>query len=302
MADQPMAGYRVLAAHAHPDDEALFTGGTLAQLREQGADVKVATATLGECGEVIGTRYQGLVAELGDGLGGLRLREWEDSLAELQVSGEFLGGLGRFRDSGMAGSESHRDQRALVNNLDSAIAAMAELFDVFRPHIVLTYGPDGGYGHPDHIAVHQAVHGALERSSWTPRRVWWSILERQGHFEALAAMEPPRGWMQPPADYLRNFTNEGADLDFVLGDAAMAAKRRAMAAHPTQIWLADGTTTPTNPQPAWAVCPQPELAPWAYALSNLYLMPILRSEHYQLGWGEMPENASLVGGIDRDDE
>ncbi|MDO5032037.1 PIG-L family deacetylase [Corynebacterium sp.] len=284
-----LSGYRVVCVHAHPDDEALFTGGAIADLAARGAEVTVITATLGEGGEIIGETYQGLAEA--DQLGGFRARELDCALRTLGARGIQLGGFGHFRDSGMAGSPDHANPRALVNRVDEAAALLQEHFLRLRPHAILTYGPDGGYGHPDHIAVHQAVHQAAEKST----RIWWAVFERAAHYAALETLGAPAGWSKPDKAYLDNFTNEGADVVYQLTPAAWAAKREAMAAHATQIWLADGRVTRTNPESAVAALADPSRAPGAYALSNRLLMPLLPAEHYQLGQGSPA--ASLLGGL-----
>ena len=104
---------RLLAVHAHPDDESLTMAGTLAGVVAGGHRVTVVTATLGEQGEVIGSELQGLVAEKADQLGGYRLTELRAACAALGiVDHRFLGGVGRFRDSGMAGTPSTGRPRA----------------------------------------------------------------------------------------------------------------------------------------------------------------------------------------------
>ena len=272
-----LSGLRILAVHAHPDDEVLFTGGMLADMAARGADVRLITCTLGEEGEVIGETYQGLARA--DMLGGLRAGELADSCAALGIDHELLGGATHFRDSGMAGAASHANPQALVNRVEEATEVLRERIAQLDPHIIFTYGPDGGYGHPDHIAVHQATHAAAGHE----RRIWWAVFERTATRAALAEMTPPEGWQLPPQAYLDNFTNEGADVVYPLDETALAAKRAALAAHATQIWVADGTTSYTNPVAAHAHAGDPALAPTGYALSNLYLMPLARAEHVQAG-------------------
>src|SRR5699024_2041171 len=97
-----LVGYRVVAVHAHPDDEAITTGGSLFDLARRGADVLVVTCTLGEEGEVIGAPFAHLTNDHADQLGGFRIGELTRALEILEVRGRFLGGAGRFRDSGMA--------------------------------------------------------------------------------------------------------------------------------------------------------------------------------------------------------
>ncbi|MGG5188687.1 PIG-L family deacetylase, partial [Corynebacterium diphtheriae] len=83
-----LIGFKAVAVHAHPDDEAIWTGGLLANLAARGADVTVVTCTLGEEGEVIGDPYQGLTNKNADQLGGFRIHELHKSLSLLGVRGE----------------------------------------------------------------------------------------------------------------------------------------------------------------------------------------------------------------------
>ena len=287
MTKHDLAGYRVVAVHAHPDDEVLFTGGTLADMAARGAEVTVVTATLGEEGEIIGEPYQGLADT--DQLGGFRAWELKRALDALGVRGVQLGGFGHFRDSGMEGSPAHDNPRALVNRVDEAAQLLEQQFAALQPHAVLTYGPDGGYGHPDHIAVHRAVHAAAPQDL----HIWWAVFERGAHYSGLEAIDAPEGWSLPDQAYLDNFTNRGADVTYELSSEALEAKRAAMRAHATQIWTADGTLSAVNPHAAQAGLRAPAEVPGAYALSNLLTMPLLRQEFYQLGQGT-PQD-SLLG-------
>ncbi|MCQ9340091.1 PIG-L family deacetylase [Corynebacterium phoceense] len=275
-----LTGFRVVAVHAHPDDEVLFTGGTLADLARRGATVTLLTLTLGDEGEVIGEPYQSVVDN--GVLAGLRVRELEDAVVALGIEHEFVGGAGFFRDSGMEGSPAHEHPRALVNRVEEAAGYLRGRFAELDPHIIVTYGPDGGYGHPDHIAVHKAVHTAAG-----DRRVWWAVFDRAENYAGLDTLTAPEGWQKPDRDYLDNFTNEASEAEtfvrYSLDDAAYAAKRAGMAAHPTQIWLADGTVSRTNPVSAFAGIGDPAVAPVAFGLSNLLVMPLLRAEFYHLG-------------------
>ncbi|MDY3127879.1 MAG: PIG-L family deacetylase [Corynebacterium sp.] len=271
-----LEGVRVLAVHAHPDDEVLFTGGTIAALRARGAQVAVLTTTLGEEGDVIGEPFSGLTGT--DLLGGFRLRELQDSLRILEATGFQLGGVGYFRDSGMAGSPAHSNPHALVNRVDEAAEHIARFLEIYAPDAVLTYGPDGGYGHPDHIAVHQATHLACADKGIS--NIWWAVYHRASLYRALDTITPAAGWQKPSRAYADNFTNAACDLVIDLDDHALRTKIDAMRVHATQIWLGDGSTTPTNPESAYAVCTDPALSPVAFALSNRLVMPVLRQEYF----------------------
>src|SRR5690606_24279520 len=108
-------GRRVLFVHAHPDDESITTGGTIARYSAEGAHVTVVTCTLGEEGEIIPAELEQLGAWAGDQLGGYRIGELAEAGVALGWSEHrFLGGPGRWRDSGMAGVESNEHPRAFV--------------------------------------------------------------------------------------------------------------------------------------------------------------------------------------------
>lgn len=290
MTARDLSGYRVVAVHAHPDDEAITTGGAIADLAARGADVLVVTCTLGEEGEVIGEPYQHLVVDEADQLGGFRIQELQRSLAALGARGQFLGGAGCYRDSGMAGSPASRNPRAFVNSGEGAVEKLAAIFAQERPHLVLTYGPDGGYGHPDHIRAHEITHAAAQRVE-IPRVLWAVRLAEET--AALMPEQVPDSWRLPEDGELDGV--ESSDAAIALDERAYSAKVEAMRAHATQLWIADGRTTDVNPHAALAAGPVVY-----YALSNLIVQPIQRVEHYQLGAGlPLDDAASLLNGIAR---
>ena len=149
--DQP----RLLFVHAHPDDETLTTGATIAHYAALGAEVHVVTCTLGEEGEVIGDRYAQLAVDAADQLGGYRIGELTTALRALGV-GEpiFLGGAGRWRDSGMEGTPPRHRQRFIDADMGEAVGELVAIIRQLRPHVVVTYDANGGYGHPDHVHTH----------------------------------------------------------------------------------------------------------------------------------------------------
>src|SRR4051812_30204521 len=146
-----MESPRLLFVHAHPDDESLTTGATIAHYVARGATVQVVTCTLGEEGEVIGERWAQLAATDADQLGGYRIGELTSALGELGVQAPvFLGGAGRWRDSGMEGSPPRHRQRFADADAHEATGALVAIIRELRPHVVVSYDPKGGYGHPDH--------------------------------------------------------------------------------------------------------------------------------------------------------
>lgn len=291
-----LSGLRILAVHAHPDDESLWTGLSLAHWARRGAEVTVVTCTLGEEGEVIGDRYQALVADRSGLLGGYRIAELQRALTVLGVNLDpvtdgsrplFLGGVARWRDSGMAGSPSARDPRAFVRSGQEAVTALTGIIGDKRPHVVVTYGPDGGYGHPDHVRAHEITHAAVAQSAsgggWVPARVWWCVTESErvdAGLEALRAVgEPPAGWRWPEVGELAGVTTDRVDARVYGSEVDVDAKRRAMAAHATQLWVADGGTSDVIDEARTS----PDGAPVLFCLSNRIVQPLLTTESFTLG-------------------
>lgn len=268
---------RVVAVHAHPDDEAIWTGGTLARLAREGADVTVVTCTMGELGEVIGDTYQALVGDRLDLLGGYRLHELEDSLTSLGVNGPdhlplMLGGIGAYRDSGMVGAPSADHPHAFVRSGEQAVRQLQELLAELRPHLVITYDADGGYGHPDHIRAHEITVAATERlreSEPDLYRTAWTKTDPESIAAGYAAIESiPDGWI--PADVTSIATAEGP-VEVALTADDLAAKHEAMRAHATQILLGGGTVDDSGRA----------LGMWT--LSNLVTQPLTPTEHLAAG-------------------
>ncbi|AKE41726.1 MshB deacetylase [Corynebacterium kutscheri] len=284
MNNRDLVGLSVVAVHAHPDDEAIWTGGALAQLARRGADITVVTCTLGEQGEVIGKPFSHLVADQADQLGGFRIAELEKSLATLGVRGEFLGGAGYWRDSGMKGDPANEHPRAFIHSGGKAVAQLIEIFQRLSPQLVITYGPDGGYGHPDHIRAHHIVHEAAQVV--TIPRILWAVTSREHLQHGLQQFTTPVGWKT--AREAEIACVDEVDIKVELSELDVAAKVAAMRAHPTQLWIADGSISKVNPHSVVASISNPSEVPYVFALSNLIAQPLLRQEFYQYGGGEDP--------------
>jgi N-acetyl-1-D-myo-inositol-2-amino-2-deoxy-alpha-D-glucopyranoside deacetylase len=160
------SGQRLLFVHAHPDDESIGTGATMAKYAAQGAQVTLVTCTLGELGEVIPPSLAHLAADAGDELGAYRIGELAAACAELGVTDHrFLGGPGRWRDSGMMGTPANADSRCFWRaDVDTAAGLLAEIIREVRPQVLVTYDANGFYGHPDHIQAHRVAWRAFERA------------------------------------------------------------------------------------------------------------------------------------------
>ncbi|MEE3852755.1 N-acetyl-1-D-myo-inositol-2-amino-2-deoxy-alpha-D-glucopyranoside deacetylase [Gordonia sp. LSe1-13] len=269
---------RLLLLHAHPDDETIMTGGTIARYLAEGVDVRVLTFTLGEEGEVIGDEWAQLVADGGaDQLGGYRIAELTRALAALSPSGSaplrprFLGGAGHWRDSGMAGAPSAEHPRALVQaGFDDVVATLVEEIVAFGPDVVITYDNAGTYGHPDHKLVHETTVAAMPRvrdrlatGSSRPPKVYESVSERSALESGLAAAagRVPDGWTLPVADDLPSHADSSITTEIDVRDF-VEAKAAALRAHATQVTVASSGTE--------------------YALSNNILQPIFDREHFIL--------------------
>ncbi|QXQ15952.1 N-acetyl-1-D-myo-inositol-2-amino-2-deoxy-alpha-D-glucopyranoside deacetylase [Skermania piniformis] len=260
-------GRRLLLVHAHPDDESITTGGTIAHYARRGVAVTVVTCTLGEEGEVIGPRWAGLAAGAADQLGGYRIGELTAALHRLGVAEPvFLGGAGRWRDSGMAGTPAADHPRAFVNAPPAApVAALVEILRELRPQVVVGYDPVGGYGHPDHIRAHEVTAAAVAASGEVAK-LYWTVTDRAALDAAAAVMSVPTGWRRPDPGELAAVPSAtvttGIDVRPVF-----AAKRDAMAAHATQLRVARSGTE--------------------FALTNNIAQPILPVEHFVLVRGEL---------------
>lgn len=155
--------------HAHPDDEAISTGGTMALLADQGHRVTLVLATRGEMGEPV----EGVLND-GELLGDRRESELRQSAEILGVdSVEFMG----YRDSGMIGDASNDDPTCFWQaDLDEASHRLVDIFRRSEAEILVGYDPHGTYGHPDHVKVHLVGERAAELAGID--RVYWATANR----------------------------------------------------------------------------------------------------------------------------
>ena len=144
----------LLSVLAHPDDESFGMGGTLAKYAEEGADVYLICATLGEAGEVDPEYMEGYSS-----IAQVRERELDCAVKQLGIKAVHLLG---YRDSGMIGSPDNQNPAALINApLDRVAEEIAEYIRKVQPQVVLTFDPIGGYRHPDHVFIHHATTKAF---------------------------------------------------------------------------------------------------------------------------------------------
>jgi len=240
---------RILFVHAHPDDETIGTGATMAHYAAQGAQVTLVTCTLGEEGEIHVPELSQLEAAYADQLGGYRITELAAACAALGVRDHrFLGGAGRFRDSGMMGTSANEHPRAFWGaDLDEAAGLLLAVIDELRPQVVVTYDPNGFYGHPDHIQAHRVTMRACEMAThagFGPFKIYWTAIPRS---VLAAGMEQFAQSSDNPFEGARTID----EVPFGTPDDEIAAcvdaheqherKAAAMDAHATQIpansWL-----------------------------------------------------------------
>lgn len=183
--------------HAHPDDETIGTGATMAHYAATGAHVSLVTCTLGEEGEIHVPELTALAASEADQLGGYRLTELAAACAALGVTDHrLLGGAGRYRDSGMMGTPANRHPRAFWQaDLDAAAGLLVDVMREVRPQVLVSDDANGFYGHPDHIQSHRVATRAAELATvegFGPEKIYWSATPRsvleQG-FKAFADSE-----------------------------------------------------------------------------------------------------------------
>lgn len=183
----------MLLVHAHPDDESIGTGITMAKYVEEGAAVTLVTCTLGEEGEVLVPDLEHLAAEQQDQLGPHRIGELHNAMAALGVTDYVrLGGDFRFRDSGMKWEgnlavprDSNREGTFWTTDLLTSANELVAIIRDRRPQVLITYDEVGAYGHPDHIQAHRvAMYAYLLAGvqhyrtdlgqAWQVQRVLWT--------------------------------------------------------------------------------------------------------------------------------
>ncbi len=258
---------RILLVHAHPDDESLGNGATMARYAAQGHHVTLVTCTRGEEGLVLVPDLAHLASGRDDRLGEHREGELAAAMAALGVDDHrFLDTVElpgvpheHYRDSGMAWDAAHRAVAAPDTgpeafaraDLDLAAARVASVVREVRPHAVVTYEPGGGYGHPDHVQAHRVTMRGVELAgrpgpggeAWQVPKVYWNVLPEGLVRAALAesaAGEGPPGW-DPDGPLPSVVVPEDQVTTMVDAEPWVDRKVAALHAHATQV-LVEGTT------------------------------------------------------------
>jgi N-acetyl-1-D-myo-inositol-2-amino-2-deoxy-alpha-D-glucopyranoside deacetylase len=267
-------GYRMLLVHAHPDDETINNGSTMALYAALGAQVTLVTCTRGEEGEVLIPDLLHLAASATDTLGEHRVHELAEAMKALGVTDHrFLGEDGsesstiKYRDSGMMGTPpNERPDSFWQADFDAATDQLVKVIEDVKPHVLITYDEFGGYGHPDHIQAHRVAMAASEKSQWKIQKIYWNVTPKSVLQEGIDKMK------ELGSDFLG--AESADDLPFAKDDSFVHAlidgnhyveqKMDAMRAHGTQIAL-DGPF---------------------FALSNNLGLQVWGNEYYTLVKGE----------------
>ena len=258
-------GYRLLLVHAHPDDETINNGSTMAMYAALGADVTLVTCTRGEEGEVLIPDLAHLAAHESDSLGAHRVEELANAMKALGVKDHrFLGeGSKKYRDSGMMGTEpNNRPDTFWKADFDEATNYLVKVIDEVKPHILITYDEFGGYGHPDHIQAHRVAMEASKKSSWDIPKIYWNVMPKSVIQEGIDAMKKIGSDFMgaESADDLPFAKDDSFVQARIDGNAYVEKKMDAMRAHATQIEV-DG--------PFFALSNNLGLQVWGFEYYNL---------------------------------
>ncbi len=249
---------RLLLVHAHPDDESIGTGATMAKYAAEGAGVTLVTCTLGELGEIIPPDIAHLAWDRDNALGEYRIGELAAACEALGVRDHrFLGGPGRWHDSGMMGTPANDWDGAFWRaDVDAAASILLEVIKDVRPQVLVTYDANGFYGHPDHIQAHRVAWRAFGLSDGLVRKFYATAVPKSVLAEGMSQMRAAqtRAAQTRAAQTRAAGTSAGSvfetvesadDLPFGVPDEQvtteidagdyLAAKLAAMRAHASQI-------------------------------------------------------------------
>jgi len=289
---------RLLLVHAHPDDETIGSGATMAKYVAQGAQVTLVTCTLGEEGEILVSDLAHLASDKTDGLGSHRFIELGNAMAELSVSDwRLLGGVGKYRDSGMIGTPpNERLDNFWRSDLLEAAKHLVEIIREVKPQVLITYDDFGGYGHPDHIQAHRVAHYARELAAaksfapelgapWLIEKVYWTafpVSVMRAGIEMLRAAGDQTEFASQDPDEIPFACPDELVTTAIVGSEFADQKMKALRAHATQISTEDGF----------------------FALSNNLGSQVMGTEYYRLVAGipagpfdELGRETDLFSGI-----
>jgi N-acetyl-1-D-myo-inositol-2-amino-2-deoxy-alpha-D-glucopyranoside deacetylase len=266
-------GFRLLLVHAHPDDETINNGATMALYADLGAQVTLVTCTRGEEGEVLVPALAHLASGAEDGLGKHREIELANAMQALGITDyRFLGAPEKsFRDSGMMDTEPNKRPDVFWQaDLDTAAQILVKIIHEVRPHVLITYDEIGGYGHPDHIQAHRVAMRAVELADqWKVQKVYWNTMPKSVLAESMKKMKELGSdfFGAESVDDLPFAKDDKFVTTLIDGEKYVQNKLDAMKAHETQI-STDGPF---------------------FALSNNLGLQIWGDEYYTLVLGDKAE-------------
>jgi mycothiol S-conjugate amidase len=244
----PSAGLRLLAVHAHPDDESSKGAATMARYLREGADVLVVTCTGGERGSILNPAMDR--PEVLENLHDIRIAEMARAAEILGVQHHWLG----FVDSGLPEGDPLPPLPPdcfAIQPLEVPSSALVKIFREFRPHVVLTYDELGGYPHPDHIRTHEITMEAYQAAGdperyvevggepWQPLKVYYHLTFHKERLEVLNQAALDIGIESPYAEWLKNWKDKPEDADRLTTRVECAEyfplRDEALLAHATQV-------------------------------------------------------------------
>jgi mycothiol S-conjugate amidase len=253
------AGLRLLAVHAHPDDESSKGAATMARYAREGVDVLVATLTGGERGDILNKAMER--PDIRANLAAVRRAEMARAREILGVRQQFLG----FVDSGLPEGDPLPplpEGCFALQPLEVAARPLVELVREFRPHVIITYDENGGYPHPDHVKCHEVAIEAFEAAAdpdrypdagepWQPAKLYYFATFHRARLTALHEEMLRRGLESPYAERLNEWVDnpDHPPLEIttrVTCDGFFEIRDQALLAHATQI----------DPEGGWFAVPR----------------------------------------------
>jgi mycothiol S-conjugate amidase len=253
------APLRLMAVHAHPDDESSKGAATMARYVRSGADVMVCTLTGGERGDILNKAMD--KPEVRADLTRIRREEMARAREILGVRQQFLG----FTDSGLPEGDPPPplpEGCFALMDLAEAAGPLVQAVRQFRPHVILTYDENGGYPHPDHVKTHQVTVVAFEAAAdpdrypgsgdpWQPLKLYYFVSFHKDRFTALHEEMERRGLESPYAEWFARWEERAATRkEWEITTRVPCAdyfeiRDQALLAHATQI----------DPAGSWFACP-----------------------------------------------
>ncbi|MYS22122.1 mycothiol S-conjugate amidase [Streptomyces sp. DvalAA-14] len=205
---------RLMAVHAHPDDESSKGAATMAKYVSEGVDVLVATCTGGERGSVLNPKLQG-DPYIEEHIHEVRAKEMEEARQILGVKQSWLG----FVDSGLPEGDPLPplpEGCFALQDVDVAAGALVKLIRTFKPQVITTYDENGGYPHPDHIMTHKITTVAFEAAGdperypeagepWTPSKLYYNQGFNRARTVAIHEALLARGLESPYEEWLKRW-------------------------------------------------------------------------------------------------